>query len=156
MKNVNLFLKIFKTKLNLLFHVYFLGIVHCISAEGLLVTIQKFRIRVQHCHCSSLSLHGLQNVWATPVLINTPFHTCLDLPKCKGQIYQCAFGEEEIICQGAKRYFTVCCLSKEWWLLAPSVHFRRVGLILACHVLCGILQGVTLLVVAQGVMLLVG
>lgn len=58
MENVNLFPQILKTKLNLLFQVYFLGIIQCISAEGLLVTIHKFRIRVQHCHCSSLILMG--------------------------------------------------------------------------------------------------
>lgn len=40
--------------------------------------------------------------------------------------------------------------------LAPSVRFRRVNLILAHRVLCGIFQHVTLLVVAQRVMPLVG
>lgn len=66
MREVHLILEFFLIQIKSTFHINSLRIIQCVSTEGLLVTIQKFRIRVQRCYCSSLSSHGVQNVCGPP------------------------------------------------------------------------------------------
>lgn len=83
-------------------------------SRGILVTIHKFRIRVQHCHCSSLILMGCKMCVSHP----STHKNCISyLPSSVSQNASVKYisvhlGKNKSSSKKQRDIFTVCCLCK--------------------------------------------
>lgn len=118
-----------------------------------MVTIQKLRVRIQCCYCSSLRSLWIQNAFRQSyhskytIVYLTKYVSLIRQREQKFQPQTYIYRRQ--LFQEAKTFCTVHWLCKVCWLLTPSVCFRKINWNLAYCVYCGILQNVTLLVLTS-------